>query len=71
VLMDGVVWQSPFDLWGEPTCEIKTKVLGSDVFYPEGMSDEIKDILTQLLRKKWRKRMSLDELMAHQFFSKR
>ncbi|PVF99336.1 kinase-like protein [Serendipita vermifera] len=60
---------SPFDLWGEPTCEIKPKVLKSEVFYPEGMSNEIKDVLEQLLRKKWRKRMSLDDLMAHPFFS--
>lgn len=67
-LFEFITGVNPFDTWGEPTKEIKSKVLYGDPFYPEGMPADTQNILERLLRKKWKKRATLDELMIHPFF---
>jgi hypothetical protein len=58
-------------MWGVPTVEIQKKVESADIFYPEGMPVVTRDIIGQLLKRKWQKRLTIDGMMEHPFFHKR
>jgi len=67
-LYEFITGQNPFDMWGVPTVEIQKKVEDADIYYPEGMPSVTKDIIGELLKRKWQKRMTIDEMMEHPFF---
>ena len=55
-------------MWGVPTVEIQKKVEGVDILYPEGMPEVTRDIIGQLLKRKWQKRLTIEGMMEHPFF---
>jgi len=67
-LYEFITGVNPFDTWGEPTKEIKMKVLSGEPFYPETMPEDTRNILEKLLKKKSKRRATLDEMIAHPFF---